>query len=112
MEGVGFAIKEALSHMPSHASTYVLAGGITYSPVWCQILADILDHPVETPTNDSSYGCIGVGILAGMGVGHFDSDNPYIKQTERTTYFPTASEAYDAPYQQYLRLYHYMKSKG
>lgn len=113
MEGVGFAIKESLSHIPTNASTYVLAGGITHSPVWCQILADILGHTLITPTLELPYGCIGAGILASIGVGYLGSITDSLKifsHVDKKIYYPTSSQIYEPYYQQYLELYRCMKS--
>lgn len=108
MEGVGFALKKALSNMPASANTYVLAGGITRSSVWCQILADILDHPLETRTADLPYGCIGAGILAGLGVGTI-AQADISRPVDKRVYSPLSPDSYDGPYQQYLQLYDTMQ---
>ena len=114
MEGVAFAIKEALSHMPSDASTYVVAGGITNSPFWCQILADVLEHPLEVPTEKSPFGCVGVGILAGVGAGVYDSFDDALarlKTDENKQFIPQKSEVYKDAYARYLQHYQYMKGQ-
>jgi len=111
MEGVGFAVREALSHMPTSAETYVLTGGITQSPVWCQIVTDILAHPLQAPTQESAWGCVGVGLLAGMGVGHLDIST-YQYQIENTTYYPKSPDVYDDTYEQFVRLYQSMKTSN
>lgn len=113
MEGVAFAIKESLSHVPNNAQSYLLAGGITNSPVWCQILADVLDHDLQTPLNPQPYGCIGVAILAGVGAGHFasiDDAISHLNHGDIQTYTPHHSQAYHDAYQQFLSMYHFMKS--
>ncbi len=108
MEGVGFAIKNALLDIPIDASIYVLSGGVTNSPVWCQILTDILDHVLEVPVQRLMYGCIGAGILAGVGCEHFTgvSDGIQLVQArKRTAFTPMRAERYHEIYQQFQELY-------
>lgn len=71
-EGVAFSLRdcrEALDAQGLHFSTARLIGGGTKSPLWCQIVADVLGVEVELPGNgDASFGA---ALLAGIGVGAF-----------------------------------------
>ena len=49
-----------------------IAGGASKSPLWCQILADALGLPVKVPVVKEATA-LGAAILAGYGVGIYDS---------------------------------------
>jgi autoinducer-2 kinase len=61
MELVGMAT----GNMPEHV---VFAGGASKSPLWCQILSDVLGLPVAVPVVKEATA-LGAAILAGHGVG-------------------------------------------
>ena len=46
----------------------VFAGGASKSPLWCQIVADVLGLPVKVPVVKEATA-LGAAILAGYGVG-------------------------------------------
>ena len=61
-------VKEATGNMPSEI---VFAGGAAKSPLWCQILSDVLALPVKVPVVKEATA-LGAAILAGFGVGIYD----------------------------------------
>lgn len=70
MEGVAFQIgwmAEAFPTAPS-ADGVKLSGGAARSPLWCQILADVLGLPVRVP-EIADLACVGAAIQAGVGCG-------------------------------------------
>ena len=83
-------------------------GGGSRSPLWCQIIADILKRPVEV-TRETETTCLGAGIMAAAGVGLY----PNIAEAAsamsgiRHVYLPDepASAAYDRLYDVYRQLY-------
>ena len=50
----------------------VFAGGASKSPLWCQILSDVLGLPVKVPVVKEATA-LGAAILAGWGVGVYES---------------------------------------
>ena len=58
-------VKEATGNMPQEI---VFAGGAAKSPLWCQIVADVLGLPVKVPVVKEATA-LGAAILAGYGVG-------------------------------------------
>lgn len=58
-------VKEVTGNMPSEI---IFASGASKSPLWCQILADILELPVRVPKVKEATA-LGAAILAGVGVG-------------------------------------------
>ncbi len=49
---------------------YIMTGGASASPLWRQMLANALNHPVSIPENPD-IGCLGAAMLAGLGAGLF-----------------------------------------
>ena len=58
-------VEEATGHMPEEI---IFAGGASKSPLWCQILADVLGLPVKVPVVREATA-LGAAMLAGIGIG-------------------------------------------
>lgn len=58
-------VKEATGNVPEEI---IFAGGASKSPLWCQILSDVLGLPVKVPQVKEATA-LGAAILAGYGVG-------------------------------------------
>lgn len=58
-------VKDVTGNMPEEI---VFASGASKSPLWCQILADVLGLPVRVPKIKEATA-LGAAILAGVGVG-------------------------------------------
>jgi xylulokinase len=74
LEGVGFGLRDGLELMlaagvPRPRQIRASGGGLA-SPVWTQILADILDAELVT-TSTTEGAAYGAAILAAVGVGWF-----------------------------------------
>ena len=75
MEGVAYSLRDCLDVMTSlgvTASEVRAAGGGARSPLWCQILADVLERPVATLGLDEGPA-YGAALLAGVGTGCWSS---------------------------------------
>ncbi len=76
MEGVAFGLRDGLDLMVAagmpRPSQILGSGGGTASPVWRQILADVLDAEIATPTTTEG-AAYGAAVLAAVGAGWFDS---------------------------------------
>jgi xylulokinase len=74
LEGVTFGLRDGLDLMVdagmAHPSTIRASGGGTASPVWRQILADVLDAEIATveTTEGAAYGA---ALLAAVGAGWY-----------------------------------------
>jgi len=76
LEGVAFGLRDGLdlmveAGMPPPATIRASGGGIA-SPLWRQILADVLEAEIAT-VNTTEGAAFGAAILAAVGVGWFDS---------------------------------------
>ena len=76
LEGVAFGLRDGLDLMtaagmpaPAHIRA---SGGGTVSPLWRQILADVLGAEIAT-VNTSEGAAYGAGLLAAVGAGWFPS---------------------------------------
>lgn len=75
MEGVAYSLRDCLDVMTSlgvTASEVRAAGGGARSPLWRQILADVLERPIATPGLDEGPA-YGAALLAGVGTGCWSS---------------------------------------
>jgi xylulokinase len=112
LEGVGFGLRDGLDLMlaagaPRPPQIRASGGGLA-SPVWVQILADILDAELVT-TSTTEGAAYGAAILAAVGVGWF-ADVPaaaaslvQIRPIARP--LATHSAAYADAYAAYRELY-------
>lgn len=111
MEGVAFSLRDAFEIFKSlgaNINAIRLGGGGSHSPVWRQIQADIYGQAVQTIEADEG-AAFGAAILAGVGVGAWDSVDEACEKTIRVaeTIEMTADSAddLDRNYDIYKRLY-------
>ena len=86
----------------------VFAGGASQSPLWCQILSDVLGLPVKVPVVKEATA-LGTAILAGYGIGLYQD----ISETARnlvsweSTYQPDEKNhnTYNEMYESWRELY-------
>jgi xylulokinase len=97
LEGVAFGLRDGLdlmvaAGMPAPAAIRASGGGIA-SPLWRQILADVLDAELVT-VNTTEGAAFGAAILATVAAGWHRSVDDAVAATVRTT--PAASPGPDA----------------
>lgn len=71
-EGVAYGIRDCLDAIPTRVDTVRMAGGGANSAVWCQIFADVLGRHIVVPAG-TEFGAKGAAIVAGVGLGVYDS---------------------------------------
>ena len=83
-------------------------GGGSRSALWCQMVADVLQRPIEI-TQEIEATCLGAGMLAAVGAGlHANlADAASAMSDVRQVYRPDESTGatYDALYDVYVQLY-------
>ncbi len=98
MEGVAFGLRDGLDLMVAAGMprpTQILgSGGGTASPVWRQILADVLGAAIATPTTTEG-AAFGAAVLASVGAGWFPTVEAATDAVVRAT--PVAEPGPDAP---------------
>jgi xylulokinase len=110
----GLALEQRLSTTGAEAAmgrkteAFRLMGGGTNSALWCQIMADVLNRPVEI-AREAEATCLGAGILAAAGAGLFPSiqDAADGMSGGGRTYEPNPTQAarYDRLFEVYRGLY-------
>jgi xylulokinase len=72
LEGIAFEQRLHMhgveSALDTTVNSFVVVGGGSQSPLWCQIIADITGKPVKK-AREKEAAALGAGILAATGVG-------------------------------------------
>lgn len=103
LEGVAFQLRSALDDLERSGAAWReirLIGGGASSPLWGQILADILERPLIVPRHRSA--AYGAGLLAGIGAGRISSD-PSVLASLVSSERKLAPGADSAPYRDLYR---------
>jgi xylulokinase len=116
LEGVAFGLRDSFELIRSQANIEMkevrLSGGGTQSPLWRQILCDVLNTDLAV-VNVTEGAAFGAALLAGVGIGVWPDVNAACRSVVETThrYHPRSESAsrYELQYQQYRRLYPALK---
>lgn len=115
LEGVAFSLRDTFEIMKSmgiHITEITINGGGARNPLWCQIIADVLNVKVKKVNTDDGPA-YGAAILASVGFGLFKSVNDacdnLIKVTN--TLYPNNKKVsfYNEKYNKYKQIYPYLK---
>jgi len=117
LEGVAFGLRDSFELMKSVGLTTIqqvrVSGGGARSPLWRQILADVLNSELVT-VNTTEGAAYGAALLAGVGAGIWpDVDTAcaqVIHVTGSTQPEPNAAARYNAVYAEYCALYPALKN--
>ena len=115
LEGVAFSLKDCFAILQEQGLTLAqvrATGGGAKSPLWRQIIADVLDVELVT-TNAQEGPAFGAALLAGVACGVYASVQQACEATvtvvERTTPTREAARIYERAYQRYRALYPALK---
>lgn len=108
MEGTAFALRDAQEIMK--ATSVRVTGGGMKSPVWRQIIADVLGIPVITVNTSDEGAAFGSAILAAVGAGAFKSVEEATDRIVKETSVTKPQRNYDAAYARFKKLYPAAKS--
>lgn len=117
LEGVAFGLKDGFELMQSAGLSadqmqVRVSGGGARSPIWRQILADVIGAPLVT-TNSTEGAAFGAALLAAVGAGVYpdvpSACRATIRTSEPTTPSSGARAAYEKPYDRYRALYPALK---
>jgi xylulokinase len=108
IEGVSFGLRDSMELIKGAGLGKItqvrVSGGGAKSPIWRQMLSDIMDSELVT-VNTTEGAAFGAALLAGVGAGVWktveEACNATIKTLERTS--PKAKSV--ATYEQYYRYY-------
>ncbi len=112
MENAAFVTKgniEEVSKVTNNRpASIVFGGGASKSPLWCQIVADVLNLPVKVPVVKEATA-LGAAICAGVGAGMYEDFNDAIARVVKfeKTYLPTEEnrEIYDEQFEKWRSVY-------
>jgi xylulokinase len=111
MEGVTFSLNDCLGILKGMGvapETMLACGGGGKSPLWRQMLADVMNCPVATTVNTEGPA-LGVAILAGVGAGLYGSVQEacraMIKVNPAQAPIPENVPAYAKVYELFRKLY-------
>lgn len=101
LEGVAFSIRQGMESFDAKPTEISLIGGGARENAWCQILADVLEHPIEVFAN--------ADILPSVAMASLVFNVPDLLQSvcECTVYQPNPDTArtYADAYRRFLSLY-------
>lgn len=112
MENAAFVTKGNIELVSSITNTspetIIFAGGASKSPLWCQIVSDVLNKPIKVPVVRESTA-LGAAVCAGVGAKVYkDFDDAIAKVIKfETTYYPNKQNntVYEALYRQWTEVY-------
>jgi len=116
LEGVAFGLRDSFELMKAAGLPAIrqvrVSGGGARSPLWRQILADVLDVELVT-VNTSEGAAYGAALLAGVGAGLWPDGETACRETVRVTGSTTpdagAAAVYEKAYGLYRGLYPALK---
>lgn len=115
MEGVAYSLRhnlEIAGQAGAEVKILRAMGGSANSLLWTQIKSDITGKPIVVPSSDTAT-TLGAAILAGVGVGMYESFEEAVKLTVKEkrshTPNPELKQVYEENYQVYLELYRQLK---
>ena len=98
-------VREATGGMPEEI---IFASGASKSPLWCQILADVMGLPVKVPVVKEATA-LGAAIMAGLGAKVYGSIQEAAKKLVQweKTYLPDSEnhETYNKMYTLWREFY-------
>ena len=111
LEGVAFSIRQGLEAISSEKPKKIsVVGGGAKTPVWRQILADVLGMPIIVPTDSSEYlpsVVLSSAVFIDQGLeDSYDSFLVSLPASRELIYHPsTSSRLMDEQYRKYLKVY-------
>lgn len=99
-EGISLSIRDCLQNVDKNATLY-LAGGGAKSPVWAQMIADVMGMKVMIPQG-KELGAKGVALIAGVRLGLYES---YEEAVEKACVFKHTYEPNEKCTKKYDLLY-------
>jgi xylulokinase len=114
MEGVAYSLKDTFSlfaELGIPVRSIRLGGGGARGKLWRQIQADVYGQPVELLEAEEG-GAFGAALLAGVGVGAWDSVEAACAATVRVAEViePKNAKVMAAGYEEYRRVYPALKT--
>ena len=100
MESVACMLRSNLEYLNLDASEIRAMGGGATSPLWCQIKSDMTGKKLVTLKNKET-ACLGGAILAGVGVGLFESVEKACEAIEIDKAYTPSGDDYTECYERF-----------
>ncbi len=117
LEGVTFSLKQTLEMYDlKEQRTITLIGGGSKSSNWCQIVSDIMNHPIRVPLNSEYLPSIGVASTAFIKLRWCESYqefvNTFVRSIPSKNYMPDQkrAEVYATQYETFKKFYPALQS--
>lgn len=98
LESFAYNVRQSYEELRPHVQRVVATAGGARSPLWRQIMADVLDAPLEYHPHAS--GALGIAFLAGHGIGRLPDfgviKREWLRDRQMTSPRPAAHAAYNA----------------
>ncbi|WP_373504062.1 FGGY-family carbohydrate kinase [Aestuariivirga sp.] len=117
LEAYAYAIVhhiEVLNDMGHRTENYVVSDGGSNSRVWMQIVADVLQQPVQRLAGHPG-SCLGAAWTAAVGAGLTDDwsgVNRFVTRLDRLEPDRSKADVYHAGYKRFRELYHRLSAKS
>jgi xylulokinase len=114
LEGVAFGIRhhmEVFANIGMPATRVMASDGGSASAVWLQIIADVLDRPVQ-PLSGHPGSCLGAAWMAALGCGlstNWQGAQAFVSMGTPVEPDPRNRSVYDQAYGDYHELYGVLK---
>ena len=102
MESVACMLKSNLDYLGLDVSEIRAMGGGATSPLWCQIKSDMTGKRLVTLKNKET-ACLGTAILAGVGVGVFESVESACEMIEIGKSYAPSGADYTECYERFVK---------
>lgn len=117
LEAVAFCLRDVfdaidpVEKLSRGKARLYLTGGITHSPVWCQIVADVLNCPID-PCKEADGSAIGAARLGQWALGHVEKlgDFSPLPTHDSIRPDPRRAQTYAGVYQRFQQLKAAMRS--
>jgi len=116
LEGVAFSIRQGLEAIGKKPKTISLVGGGAQVKVWCQILADMLDHEILVFSDSGYLPAMALSssvLLSQKKISGYDAFTDSLNAMNLCEhYYPDEDAAviYNSVYDRYLRIYPAIKA--
>jgi xylulokinase len=115
MEGVSFALRDSLEALKStgtNLSRALAIGGGSQSPYWVELIATVLDLPIDLPEKGEFGAALGAARLAIVGHTGVDAESVMPRPKIAKTVLPRRdlTAAYDAAFERYRKTYPALKA--
>ncbi len=113
IEGVTFGLRESFERIQTHTSieSMRIVGGGAKNRVWCQMIADAFQIPIQVPSMDEG-GAFGAAMLAALGTGlTLTQVLRWVSVREEFDPIPEHMEQYTQQFHQYQELYKDLKDR-